>query len=378
MDSKREEMMGLKLDIELDTGVHSIFITEGGLNEIGEYIRRLLPEIWKSFVITDQTVCDLYGKKLINQLKASGLNPGVAVVPDGEEHKNLQVVSEIYDQLNEHGVDRKSVIIALGGGMIGDLGGFVAASYMRGLPLIQVPTTLLAQADSCMGGKVAVNHALGKNRIGFFYNPVMILTDVAVLKSLTLRELSSGMAEIIKHGMILDEKFFRWIEKHHEQITEIDPKTMLELVYRSCEIKKRVIEADHREQRYRAILNFGHTIAHVLEDLTDYRRYQHGEAVAIGMVQISYFAKSLGLISQKDVNRLINLLKKFDLPLDLPKDLSSVDIIKAMKGDKKSKYNQVTLVIPKGIGSVELVDKWEPCALNQILNENLLSIGGGL
>lgn len=365
--------MRFEFDIELDTGKHSVFITKGELHQIGAYIKGLFPEIWKSFVIADQTVYQLYGKQLINSLKESDLEPGYAIIPNGEQHKSLQMASEVYEQLDAHGIDRKSVIIALGGGMIGDLGGFVAASYLRGVPLIHVPTTLLAQADSCIGGKVAINHSAGKNRIGFFYNPIMIFTDVTLLKSLTSREINSGMAEIIRHGVILDKKFFHWIEENHEKIKKLDQETMLELVYRSCLIKKKVIERDHLEQEgYRKILNFGHTIAHVLEDLTDYKRYQHGEAVAIGMVQISHFAQHLGLITKKDVICLIHLLKKFNLPLDLPRDLSVEAIMKAIKWDKKSEYNHVTLVLPQRIGQVTLVDHWNKNELNQVLNDNLI------
>lgn len=355
------------LDITLIGKSYPVCITEGELASVGEYIRELLPEAWKSFVISDQTTFRLYGEKLIDILFESGLNPSYTIVPDGEQSKSLKMSTQLYEELNKHGVDRKSVIISLGGGMIGDLAGFVAASYMRGIPFVQIPTTLLAQADSSIGGKVAVNHLVCKNMIGFFYQPDMVFTDVNVLKTLPQREFNSGVAEIIGHGMILDENYFSWIENNLDMIKQLNSETLIRLIYGSCRIKKSVVESDEHDNGYRAILNFGHTIGHALETITEYKRYQHGEAVAIGMAQVSLFAESMGLISRHDVNRLINLIKRFDMPVELPSDINAYTILEAMKMDKKSINHKAKLIMPTRVGEVQIVSDWKERDLIRVL-----------
>lgn len=347
---------------------YQVYITRGKITGLGRLIKEQIPRVWKSFIISDETVDHLYGDLVFQILAEAGLQPAKAVIPAGEQSKSLETVSDLYSRLSEHGVNRNSAVIALGGGMIGDLAGFVAASYMRGLPLVQVPTTLLSEADSSLGGKVAVNHAQGKNMIGFFYHPELVFTDIDFLKTLPQVEINAGIAEIIRHGMILDADFFSWIEKNAQAIRQFVPDVMVELIYRSCQIKKGVIEQDEREAGYRSILNFGHTIGHALETVTGYQRYRHGEAVAIGMVQICRLAEKLGWLAHEDVQRVSNLLQQFALPVDLPVDVSSESLMEVMQRDKKSFQGKIKLIVPRGIGQVQIVHDWREEDLLAILN----------
>lgn len=359
--------MEQKLTIQLKEKSYPIIIGNNILNQLGKLIRDYLPNVQKSFLITNTTVDSLYSAQVIDSLTAAGLHSAKGIIPDGEIYKNLEAASGLYDQLLEHGIDRSSVVISLGGGVVGDLAGFVAATYMRGIKFIQVPTTLLAQVDSSVGGKVAVNHLRGKNLIGAFYQPQLVLIDIATLSTLPQEELVSGLAETIKHGVILDAEYFNWIELNWEVILRYDREALLELVFGSCRIKGQIVEVDECEQNLRAILNFGHTVGHALEAVTNYQRYRHGEAVSIGMIQVCKLAEHLGMIDSHITARLAELLQRVGLPIEVPDDISASALLEVIKRDKKSFQGRVKLILPESIGKVKQVETWHERDLLMVL-----------
>lgn len=304
-------------------------------------------------VISNPTVDGFYGQRVFNALVQKGFDPFVFNVPDGEEYKNLENLETIYDALIQQGFDRGCGLIALGGGVIGDMAGFAAATFLRGIPYVQIPTTLLAQVDSSVGGKTAVNHSLGKNLIGAFYQPEAVVIDVETLRTLEEREVSAGLAEVVKYGMIRDSAFFDWLETHVEQLKHREAGALIHAIKVSCQIKADIVAQDEREGSIRAFLNYGHTFGHAIETLSGYGRWKHGEAVAVGMVVAAQVSLQYGLCQQVDVNRLVNLLKALDLPID-PPDFSLDTYIKAMQRDKKVKKGTLSLVLNRGIGDVTL------------------------
>lgn len=268
----------------------------------------------RALLVTDSNVGKLYTEKVKESITKAGLQADVFVVPAGETSKSLETAEKIYTRAIELGLDRKSPIFALGGGVVGDLTGFVAATYMRGVPFVQIATSLLAQVDSSVGGKVAVNHRLGKNMIGAFYQPKFVLIDISCLESLPKREIYTGLGEIIKYGAIYDEDFFRYLEDNTEKIKALAESSLEHIIGRSCEIKADVVTQDEKEKGLRRILNFGHTMAHAIEKETGYLRYNHGEAVAIGMIGAANISRELGLLKDEDVQRLTALIEKLHLP----------------------------------------------------------------
>jgi 3-dehydroquinate synthase len=340
------------------------------LDQIGERVKPLgLGQ--KIAVVTNPTVRQLYGQRLVDSLKAAGLQVLSIEVPDGEEHKNLDWANAIYTALLINGFDRKSALVALGGGVIGDLTGFAAATFMRGVPFVQVPTTLLAMVDSSVGGKTGVNHPLGKNMIGAFYQPKKVLMDLSVLKTLPKEELLSGIAEVIKYGVIRDAKFFEYLEKNREKILALDPDAVGHIIRRSCEIKADVVSKDEREGGLRAILNFGHTVGHAIETIENYTR-RHGEAVAIGMVYASKFAHRIGLCDASVPERVEKLIRSYGLPTDLSvlsRKPSVTELMNTMQVDKKAEGGKVKFVLPKKIGEVVITKKWDEAALREMLGK---------
>jgi len=323
----------------------------------------------KILIVTNPTVAGWYLEPLLLALTEAGYEVQSVQVPDGEEYKSLEQASKIYNLLVEGKYDRKSVLIALGGGVIGDLTGFVAATYMRGIGFIQVPTTLLAQVDSSIGGKVAVNHPRGKNLIGSFYQPVLVITDIHTLETLPERELSCGMAEVIKHGIILDENYFRLILAELAMVRRIDPETMAWVVTGSCQIKAKVVEQDEKETGLRAILNFGHTIGHALESITDYTVFKHGEAVALGMLAASKIASEMGLMQQPGLDDLLlQVCRGLNLPV-LINGLSMKQIYEAFYLDKKVAFGQIHWVLPESLGKVAIHSNIPPQLVEQVLRE---------
>ncbi len=269
---------------------------------------------------------------------------------DGEEHKNLKSLTTIYDGLVEARLERHSAIVALGGGVIGDLAGFAAATYLRGVPYVQVPTTLLAQVDSSVGGKTAVNHDRGKNLIGAFYQPKLVLIDTTALGTLPRRELVAGLAEVVKYGIIEDPVLFGLLEQKIDRLLALDRDLLIQVIATCCAIKTRVVEQDEREDDYRAVLNFGHTVGHALEAATDYQQFLHGEAVGIGMAKAAALSCRLKFCEGTSLERILELLKKAGLPVELPSKLSIQQLIQGMEIDKKAAGGKVKFVMCAGIG----------------------------
>ncbi len=333
---------------------YPIYITHSKIEEFGNCLKEHIKHN-KIVVITNPTVDELYGEVVTESIKAAGYKVDKFIIPDGEEYKTMDWVLKAYDFLLEHQYERQTGIVALGGGVIGDTAGFIASSYMRGVPLVQFPTTLLAQVDSSVGGKVGVNHPKLKNAIGAFYQPKFVFIDLSVLCTLAKEEFKNGLAEVIKHGVILDSNFFEYLEEHNKLLQELDPGALLHSVSRSCEIKAYVVHRDEREGGLRAILNYGHTVGHCIETLTNYTKYKHGEAVAIGMVAVSLIALKLKLIDEKVYKKQIELLEKVDLPTSLPK-LPLEEIVKNLRYDKKVKFGKIRFVLPTSIGNVVIRD----------------------
>lgn len=346
--------MAGKLQVDLGERSYNIYCGQGLLEELGVLLQPL-DLAKRCLIVTDEIVAPLYLSQVIQSLEAAGFIPLVKRVPPGEEAKSLKIASEIYDIALEAGWERRCPVLALGGGAVGDLAGFVAATLLRGVPFVQLPTTLLAQVDSSVGGKVAVNHPRGKNLIGAFYQPCLVVVDLSTLRSLPSRELSSGLAEVIKYGMIYDALFFAYLEKHVEKALEGEEKVLEKIVLRSCEIKAQIVAQDERERDLRAILNFGHTVGHALEAVTKFQIYRHGEAVAIGMMVATRIALRRGLISPEILERLEKLLRRTFLPVEMPEvDIES--FLKALIRDKKVQDGKVRMVLPVGLGQVQIME----------------------
>jgi len=351
--------------VNLGRNSYSIYIGENILGEIGLHLRGLGTGR-KVMVVTNPVVKALYGQVVTESLKKCGFEVFVGEVPDGEEYKSLDSARMLYDVAFTGGLDRKCAILALGGGVIGDLAGFVAATYMRGIPFIQVPTTLLAQVDSSVGGKVAVNHPRGKNIIGAFYQPKMVYADINTLRTLAEREFRAGMAEVIKYGIIRDREFFGFLRENHCAVKELRTPETVRVVETSCLIKAWAVEQDETEQGLRAILNYGHTFGHAYESLTGYRKYVHGEAVAIGMVTAADTAVRLGMMSAGDREAVRDVLHLYGLPVAV-EDLNPEDIIASMYHDKKVNDGRVTYVLPEEIGRVRIVSGISDEIIRQVL-----------
>ncbi len=344
----------MRNDLLIDLGDRSYPIRIGAntLSDLGSELLDIhFPK--QVAVISNEKVANLYGKIVSDSLSSAGFSVLNINLPDGEEYKNLQTLETIYDALIAAHFDRGSGLIALGGGVIGDMVGFAAATFLRGIPFVQVPTTLLAQVDSSVGGKTAVNHPLGKNLIGAFYQPELVLIDVATLKTLEPREVSAGLAEVVKYGVIRDQEFFSWLEKNVPALLNLDEAKLIHAIKRSCEIKADIVEVDEKEGSIRAILNFGHTFGHAIEALAGYGEWKHGEAVAVGMIVASKIAQQKGLCDAEDLARLESLLRAMKLPVN-PPQFPLEDYILAMQRDKKVKQGTLTLVLNQGIGQVVL------------------------
>ena len=329
---------------------YDIRIKPGVLGEIGQRLSSLGVK-GKVGVVTNSIVGRLYAPGVLRSLRAAGWDASTIVLPDGERAKSMRSVSAILDALVTARFERGSVLVALGGGVIGDLTGFAASIYMRGIPFVQVPTTLVAQVDSSVGGKTGVNHPLGKNLIGTFFQPCLVLVDPDTLRTLPPREWVAGLAEVIKYGVIADETFFAYLEQHMDRLLKLDAEPVGHVIARSCEIKASVVERDERESDLRRILNYGHTIGHALESLGGYRKLIHGEAVAIGMVQEADLARHLGLCAPDVVERQRTLVRRAGLPDALP-ETTFGRLWAAMQHDKKVVQGRVYCVLPERIGRV--------------------------
>ncbi|MGB0910860.1 MAG: 3-dehydroquinate synthase [Nitrospirales bacterium] len=353
MKSPLKKSRRFTVPVPLGPRTYNIHIQEGLLQYTGQSLHEL-GHYGRVAIVTNPTVRKLYGNVVSRSLKQAGFRPLFINVPDGERAKTFGWLSKILDQLVAQRFERSDIVLALGGGVIGDIAGFAASVYLRGIPFIQVATTLVAQVDSSVGGKTGVNHRLGKNLLGAFYQPKMVLMDTNTLRSLPKREWIAGLAEVIKYGMIFDRKFFQYLEDHMGQILSMETEPIQYLVKRCCEIKAEVVANDERESGLRKILNYGHTIGHALESLGGYRKFIHGEAVGIGMVQEAELASHIGFCSPMVAKRQRDLVQQAGLVGQLP----SVPFTKfwdAMQHDKKVLKGQVHCVVPKAIGKVSVI-----------------------
>jgi 3-dehydroquinate synthase len=342
------------VQVELGERSYGIDIGPGLLDQLGPIARQLVPAR-RCAVISDQTVADLHAPRAVASLEQAGYQVSLLPFPPGDASKSLATAEKLYDGLAAAGIERSSLIVTLGGGVTGDLGGFVAATWLRGVPFIQAPTTLEADVDASVGGKVAVNHASGKNMIGAFYQPRRVVIDVACLRTLPKHKLTSGLGESVKHGLIRDADFFAWHETHAEAILACDEPVMAELIERNVRIKAAVVAADEREGHLRAILNFGHTFGHAVESEMHYQLY-HGDCVAIGMVAACRIGQRRGTISAEEVGRIERLLERLALPTRIPAHIPTDVLLEWMKRDKKVKAGKIQFVLPKGIGDVYITD----------------------
>lgn len=340
--------------VALSERSYDIEIGPGLLPEAGRFVVER-SACSHAIVITDSNVESLHGQRVVECLEQAGVRVDIATVPAGESTKSASHTDQLWRLMLEFGSDRKSVVVAVGGGVVGDLAGFIAATYGRGIRFIQIPTTLLAQVDSSVGGKVGINLPGAKNMVGAFWQPAAVLIDTDVLNTLPLREYRSGLAEVVKYGVILDPEFFTYLEANIDGLNNREPSVMRHIVARSCELKARVVSADEREETgLRAVLNYGHTFCHAFEAETGYGTYLHGEAVAIGMLCASRLAESMGRIDAEVTRRQYSLLEALGLPLSVP-DVDHDVLIRAMQKDKKTEHGKLRFVLPTRMGHVELV-----------------------
>lgn len=341
-----------RITVTLGERSYPITIAAGLFNEPASFLP--LKSGDQVMLVTNETLAPLYLDKVRGVLQRAGVNIDSVILPDGERYKSLTVLDTVFTALLKKPHGRDTTLVALGGGVIGDLTGFAAASYQRGVRFIQVPTTLLSQVDSSVGGKTAVNHPLGKNMIGAFYQPASVVVDLDCLKTLPARELASGLAEVIKYGIILDADFFTWLEGNLDALLRLNGPAMAYCIRRCCELKAEVVAADEREAGLRALLNLGHTFGHAIEAEMGYGNWLHGEAVAAGMVMAACTSERLGQFSSADTQRIIALLRRAGLPVIGPREMSAQAYLPHMLRDKKVLAGELRLVLPLAIGKSEV------------------------
>src|SRR5437870_11730209 len=363
-ETERTPAVNDRICVDLGERGYDIVVQDGLLDRIGALLVpfKLGPD---TVVVTNPLVKRHYGARVVRSLRAVGLKPTVLAIPDGERTKSLKWVAMVLNELLRRRYERTAGLVALGGGGIGDLAGFAASIYLRGIPFVQVPTTLVAQVDSSIGGKTGINHVLGKNLIGTFYQPKLVLIDPGALRTLPPREYRAGLAEVIKYGVIADADFFTFLEQDMDQILKLEPAALHRVVRTSCAVKAAVVSADDCERDHWPIRNFGHTVGHALETLGGYRRYKHGEAVAIGMVVAARLAERLGLADARVGTRIRALIERTGLPADLPPRSTSA-LIRPMRQDKKVQDTRIHFVLPDRIGHVVVRPVEEP-AIRHVL-----------
>jgi len=351
------------LNVELGERSYPIVVDSGLLSR-----RELFQQYVNAnevMVVTDETVAPLYLDNLLSTL--SGFNVTCHVLPDGEEHKSLATLAELLDTMVVAPCSRETTLIALGGGVVGDIAGFAASCYQRGINYIQVPTTLLAQVDSAVGGKTAVNHARGKNMIGAFYQPTCVIADTDTLSTLDSRQLSAGVAEVVKYGCIRDAGFFVWLEQNIDKLCQCDADTISHAIIECCRNKAEVVATDEVEQGDRALLNLGHTFAHAIETATGYGAWLHGEAVSVGISLAADMSCRLGWLKEEDAERIRVLLRRAKLPVCAPADMTVADFMRNMALDKKVAAGRIRLVLLKAIGEAKLVSDYPDDVLEAVL-----------
>ena len=351
------------ININLEKRSYPIYVGEG-LLENYDLFKKHIPNK-KVAIITNDKVASLYLQKISNTLLAEkDIIP--IVLPDGESFKNFETLNLIYDALLTNQANRQITLIALGGGVIGDITGYAAATFMRGVDFIQIPTTLLSQVDSSVGGKTGINHPLGKNMIGAFYQPKCVIADINVLDTLLDKDLSAGLAEVIKYGLIRDSAFFSWLESNIKGIIERDHQLLIETVVRSCQNKADIVESDEFESGIRAILNLGHTFGHAIENASGYGKWLHGEAVATGIIMAAYLSEQMGWLTKKENHRIKSLILDANLPIN-PPEISKQKFLDLMQLDKKTKDDQINLVLQQGIGKAILTSDYDTEKLHNTL-----------
>ena len=339
-----------KIIVKLDNRSYPIFIGENILSE-----KSLLNNIKGSnfALVTNKKIKSLH----LNKIKNNLIKKNQIILSDGEKYKNQDSVTKIYSYLLKNKFSRDSCLVAFGGGVIGDMTGYAAATYQRGINFIQIPTTLLSMVDSSVGGKTGINHKLGKNMIGAFHQPTAVIIDTKILKTLSKRQFNAGMAEVIKYGIIKDKNFFNWIIKDYKKIKAQDPKSIIKIIKKSCEIKAKIVSLDEKEKNIRALLNLGHTFGHAIENNLGYGKWLHGEAIACGFLIASSVAIKNKTMDISEYNKIENLLKLFNLPTRFPKNLNIKKLFDTMLLDKKVINNKVTFVLPKSIGGAYTTNK---------------------
>ena len=358
------------IDVTLPHTSYNIVISPNTLEDVGNHLTSL--QLGKKIlVISNPEVFNHYGETVINSLNKAGFKVFYHLIPAGETYKTLESISQVYDVALKHRLERSSTLLALGGGVIGDMTGFAAATWLRGINFVQVPTSLLAMVDASIGGKTGVNHPQGKNLIGSFYQPRLVFIDPMVLKTLPIREFRAGMAEVIKYGVIWDQDLFQQLEaeKKLDSLENIDLEVMDKIITKSCQAKVDVVSQDEKEAGIRAILNYGHTIGHALESLTGYSQINHGEAVAIGMAAAGKIAVKLGMWQEGKTERQDDLIKKAALPSTFDNKLKSPEILDSLQLDKKVKAGKVRFILPTDIGQVEIRESISSEVITTVLEE---------
>lgn len=346
----------LKLDVNLPHFKYPVYIGKGLINSVSELLKDHVNPI-NAAIVSDENVWRLYGASLTAELKRAGFAAEKIILPPGEQSKSFETLQFIYNKLIEFNITKSDCIIAFGGGVIGDAAGFAAATYLRGVPFVQIPTSLISQVDSSIGGKVAVNLPEGKNLIGAFYQPYCVIIDTDLLASLSHYYFSDGIAEVIKYGCIKDTDLFNLVNSHNMSTIH---GVMDQIVYKCCEIKKNIVEIDEKDEGLRMILNFGHTIGHAIENYFGYGKYSHGQGVAIGMASITKNSESMGLTIPGTFNKIKEILKKYELPFELPA-VDKIKIMNAVMKDKKSRGNKINIILLHEIGNcyIHTIDKNE-------------------
>ena len=352
------------LNVDLGERSYPIYINGNILGDTDLYLRHIKGK--KVLIVTDDNVAPLYLTTLLEALPSFDCQH--LALPAGEAHKTLETVNKIYDVLMQSHFDRNSTIIALGGGVVGDIAGFAAASYQRGVAFVQVPTTLLAQVDSSVGGKTGVNHPLGKNMIGAFHQPACVIADMNTLDTLPQRELIAGMAEVIKYGLIDDPAFFEWIDQNMSDLLALNKDALAHAVERSCTNKSRIVAADERESGQRALLNLGHTFGHAIETAQGYGKWLHGEAIGAGMCLAAQYSHDLGLMDEHQVGRVYDTIEKAGLPTTPPSNMTADRCLELMSHDKKVRDKKLTLILMRGIGKSFLCNDFDQKQLAKTLN----------
>lgn len=354
------------LTVELAERSYPIFIGSGLLDKVDCYRSCIRGN--QVFIVTNETVAPLYLERLERTLAALPVDVARVILPDGEQYKTLATLETVFDGLLHEHHNRTTTLIALGGGVVGDMTGFAAACYQRGVHFIQIPTTLLAQVDSSVGGKTAVNHPLGKNMIGAFHQPVSVIADTDVLSSLPERELRAGLAEVIKYGLIADEPFLGWLEANCDRLLARDNEALAYAIEVSCRTKADVVSRDETEQGMRAILNLGHTFGHAIETEQGYGEWLHGEAVAAGMLLACQLSAAMGWLSEIDVDRVADLLQRCGLPLAAPPHMTADVFLRHMALDKKVTNGKIRLVLLRALGEAVVTDEYDSEALEALLS----------